>query len=259
MRGVETSRLVVLAKSKQARNARHLAETLRSLDVADLLDQYEEVRELAPKRGADNKEFFLVRQDTPIDREPSPSMREDLLEMAMVNDSASLDVGGVQVDVLMRQFPLFSSGSRKGLKGVDLVGHGGDRFWIIELKVPATKGYGQTPLRALLECLIYCAIAEANARDVRRELHTRYNREHVFSRPGLVIAAPTGYWQKWTPNPVTGDWWSEYTRLLEGLSAALDTPLMAIDLGDVSYIIDEDGYPRLDDQPTSIPVHYESV
>lgn len=256
MGGVETSRLVVLAKSKRARNSRHFAETLRLLDVADLLDQYEEVRELAPKRGADNKEFFLVREDTPIDRKPSLGMREDLLEMAMVNDSASLDVGGVQIDVLMRQFPLFSSGSRKGLRGVDLVGHGGDRFWIIELKVPATKGYGQTPLRALLECLIYCAVVEANVEAIRSGLRSRYGCHHDFVRPGMVVAAPTGYWRKWTPNSVTGEWWYEYARLLDGLGTALDTPLYAIDFGTVGYIVDTDGRPRLTGHLESNAVRY---
>lgn len=72
----------------------------------------------------------------------------------------------------------------------------------------------------------------------------------------MVVAAPTGYWRKWIPNSVTGEWWYEYARLLDGLGTALDTPLSAIDFGTVGYIVDTDGLPRLTGHLESNAVHY---
>lgn len=259
MRGVETSALVIYAKSLEVQRASGLADRLRGLDVSVLIDQYEEVRELAPRRGQDDLAFFVDRKDAPIARESTDGMREDLLEMALINDAATIDVGDVQINLLMRQFPLFSKGSRRGLKAVDLVGHGGNRFWAIELKVPAGKGYGETPLRALLESLIYCAVVEANADDIRNELASKYNREHNYLRPGLIVAAPTGYWRQWTPKPAIGDWWIDYTNHLEDLGIALEVPFAAIDLGDISHAVDTNGTPHIQGRLESVPVHYRET
>ena len=253
--GIENSRLVRYAMSNEVAQATNMEEKLRSLHVPDLLDQYREARDIAPCRGRDGLEYFVARRRRGVTG-ASSSMREDRLEMALVGEPAVLDVWGDRIDVLMRQFPLFSSGSRRGLRAVDLVGHGGGRFWLIELKVLASKGYGQTPLRALLECLIYCAVIEANIEDIRNELATKYGRDHRFERPGVIIAAPSGYWCKWHPNGTTGEWWGEYTRLLDGLSSGLRTPMAVIDLGDVTYVVDHAGHPLLVGELTSVPVAF---
>jgi hypothetical protein len=198
-------------------------------------------------------EFFVPRPLRPVDRD-NPGDTEDLLEMALVNESAHIPSARADIDVLMRQFPLFSTGSRKGVRGVDLVGHGGDRFWLIELKAQPGKGYGESPLRALLECLIYSAVADESAKDIRRELLQKFNREHLRGRAGMMIAAPTDYWVKWEPNAATGDWWHEFERLIQGIQVWLDAPIEVVDLGDVSPVIDDQGRSRL-----SNPISVQSV
>ena len=124
--GIESSRLRLFANSNKVQNATGLAALLESLDVFDLMDQYHEVRELAPRRGRDGLKYFVDRIDHPVSRD-KPGIAEDLLEMALVNDAATVEVNSGPVDVLMRQFPLIGKGSRRGVKAVDLVGHGNDR------------------------------------------------------------------------------------------------------------------------------------
>ena len=253
--GVEHASLVRLAKSKEVQQARGLAEVLASFETDHLVDGYGEVLRLAPRRPRNGKEFFVERE-TRLIRRKDPKSTEDLLEMALVNSHAQLPTRSGDVTVLMRQFPLFSSGSRKGVRAVDLVGHHEHRFWVIELKAQPSDVYGESPARALLEGLIYAAVVEANNIEVAEELRVKFDLEHRHPRPGIMIAAPSAYWRKWTPTPVTGEWWIQYTRLAAELSESIDTPIAITDIGDAVPNLSQ-GVPRLDYEIQGHPVTYK--
>ena len=253
--GVETAQLVRSAKSPEVNNATGLATRLRSLRVSDLIPLYEEVQQLAPRRGNDGKTFFVSRPATRLERD-SPRNTEDLLEIALACEATQIPCVGGDIDILMRQFPLFSKGSRKGVKAVDLVGHGGDRFWLIELKAQPGEGYGESPLRALLECLIYSAIVEVSSDDIRRELHEKFDRTQLHAGAGMMIAAPAEYWTRWQPNAATGDWWLEFERLIQELQDRMDTPIEVVDLGHLYPVIDDEGIARLNGPISAQSVEY---
>jgi hypothetical protein len=144
----------------------------------------------------------------------------------------------------MYAFPLYTRGGPKAIRGVDVVGHSFDtaRFWVMELKASG-RGRGDSPLRALCEALIYAAVIEANHEHIAAEMASDFNRDVAGVRSGLVIAAPSGYWQKWAPTRRTGDWWSMYRRVIDDLSAALVTPMSVVDLGQIDFGVADDGRP----------------
>ena len=178
--------------------------------------------------------------------------------MALANDQVAVAVGDETVDLLMYAFPLYSSGGPRRIRGIDLVGHAPTthRFWVVELKVEAnSSGYGETPLRALYEALIYGAVVESNLAHIAGELDG-FGRKVDLQRPGLLITAPKQYWERWTPNNRIGDWWSPYRSITEALSEHLQTPLETLSLGRVTYKVDADGMPRLDGLLECEPVRY---
>ena len=70
--------------------------------------------------------------------------------------------------------------------------------WISELKVHSTRnGSVDTPLKAVLEALAYCATLDADMRNLSRESDDKKRiLLHVVSpiRPNLLILAPSEYW-----------------------------------------------------------------
>ena len=158
--------------------------------------------------------------------------------MALANDQAVLALSEEQVDVLMYQFPLYTTGGPAGTRGIDLVGHShqSGRIWVIEVKVMPKGGRGQTPLRGLYEGLIYAAIVEANHQAIAAELGSaQFLRTSATIRPGVIVAAPSNYWSKWKADGHTGDWWPMYAEVVGRISESLETPIEIIDLGDVWF------------------------
>ena len=251
-------RLLARAKAKGLKNARTMAAKLSALDPAELVDEYFEMMAVAPRRGADGYEYFIARTGRPPQK-VIETRREERLAMALANDKTTLTAGGETIKMLMYAFPLFTTGGTKGIRGVDVVGHSAEtqRFWVVELKIAAQAGKtGESPLRALYEALVYGAVVEANTEHIARELEDR-GRKVDHRKPGLLIAAPTDYWERWLTNPGIDDWWTPYFALTAALSEQLATPIETIDLGPISYRIDLEDRPRvqghLDCQPTRYP------
>jgi hypothetical protein len=244
-RMTEMPRLIVRSKAPEIHRASKQTGLLSALDPDALVSEYHEMREQAPHRGLDGYRYFVERTGRPPQSDDE-RRGEERLSMALVNDGVSLPVGAETIDVLMYEFPLFTTGGKKGVRAVDLVGHaeGTNRFWVAELKVPRGSGYGETPLRALYETLIYAAVVEANMEHIGAELEG-LGRRVDFERPGLLVAAPEPYWRKWTPNPRIGNWWDLYRSVAEALGQRLETPLETVSLGEISYMITADRRPRV--------------
>ena len=180
--------------------------------------------------------------------------------MALVNDGARVTVGNEAVDLVMYAFPLYAAGGIERIRGVDLVGHsaGARRFWVVELKVAARAGYGESPLRALYEALIYGAVVESNMSYIRDELKEQ-SRQVEYDRPGLLIAAPGEYWGRWAPNKRIGDWWTPFAATTSQLAERLNTAVATISLGDITYRFDEQSFPHLVGEVVCAPVDLSPV
>lgn len=232
--------LIRRATDPDLRSAKAVLPTLLSLDVEELVGEYRELRAAAPRRGADGYRYFIPRPGRPPQSDDA-RRREEWLAMALWNEAARLSVLGETVDVLMYSFPLYTTGGPTKMRGVDLVGHAFEtgRFWVIELKVEARMGagakrpYGETPLRALYEALVYGAVVEANMAEIATEMREQ-GRDVEHSKPGLLIAAPDEYWETWRPNPRIGGWWTEFQRITVALSQRLGTPIAVVSLGPIS-------------------------
>ena len=131
--------------------------------------------------------------------------------------------GRKTLEILDYQTPLKARQGDEGVGKVDLFGLiDGCRLTVIELKVrPATSGYGDTPLRAYLEALAYCAIVEANASEIASEASTRFNKSIDNRPPGLVVMAPQDYWAGHMERRKSGQWWP----VLSTLAAEIDNLL----------------------------------
>lgn len=260
------SRLLERANAREVRQASSMAATLTGIDPGELVSEYYEMMEAAPRRGEDGHEFFVERTGRPP-QGTNETRREERLAMALVNDATSITVDGETVELLTYAFPVFSSGGPERIRAADLVGHvsgagtsgtwksDAGRFWVVELKVAARSGYGETPLRALYEALIYGAVVEANMAYIAAELENM-GRKVQHQRPGLMIAASTEYWDRWTPNDRIGDWWTPYHSLTTALCGQLATPLETLSLGRISYGIGLDGRARVEGEADCRPVVY---
>lgn len=139
---------------------------------------------------------------------------------------------GRTLDILDYQTPLKARRSDKGVGKVDLFGLVDDcRLTVIELKVrPTNNGYGDTPLRAYLEALAYCAIVEANASDIASEASTRFGRSIEDRPPALVVMAPRDYWVGYAEHPKAGEWWTNLKALVSEIDnlLRLETHFLAL-------------------------------
>ena len=208
-----------------------IARTLAS-DVGMLVHCYENLVRVAPRRRMQGKRYLHGR--TGITSSGSSStQREQHLAVALYNASR----GGAAfalpdrrpLAIIDYQMPLKARQDDLGVGKVDLFAVLDGRLpCVVELKVAGEKTCGDTPLRALLEGLAYCAIVEANLADIASEVA----EPHVLSacRPTLVVMAPDDYWTGYLERPRAGRWLSAVRSLVSGLrdTLGLETYLLAL-------------------------------
>ena len=133
------------------------------------------------------------------------------------------------MDLQDYQMPLRACQDDRGVGKVDLFAVVDGRMpCVVELKVAAESMRGDTPLRALLESLAYCAIVEANAADIASEVADQHALS--VSRPTLVVMAPHNYWAGYLDHRRAGRWLSAVRDLVSGLrdTLGLDAYLLAL-------------------------------
>ena len=142
------------------------------------------------------------------------------------------------LEIIDYQMPLQASRGDQGVGKVDLFAVlDGTLPCVIELK----KTRRDTPLRALLEGLAYCAIVEANAPDIRSEVAEQYGLS--ASRPTLVVMAPDDYWTWYLDHPRAGRWLSPVRDLVSGLRGALGLEACLVALLDADVEMGLNGRP----------------
>ena len=171
-----------------------VAGTLAS-DVGKLAHGYENLVRVAPRRHDRGKRYLHGRTGT-TSSGASSNRREEHLAVALYNASR----GGAAfalpdnrpLEIIDYQMPLKARQHNRGVGKVDLFAVVDGRLpCIVELKVAGKRTLGDTPLRAILEGLAYCAIVEANAADIASEVA----EQHALSsfRPTLAVIAPDDY------------------------------------------------------------------
>jgi hypothetical protein len=244
--------LIELANSPRVKRLRDTQTTALSLDVDQVAAMYEALVDTAPHRHERKKDYFVGHSGVPSTVGPSTRLEEHLA-IALCNDHATLpihDSDGLRL--LDYQVPLKARQSDVGIGKIDIVGFAAPgRVAVIELKVTTPTSRGDTPLRAFLEALAYCAIVEANAADFSAEIDARYGLRTVEGLLDLVVMGPNAYWSSWT-----GAGLNAVIALADRLTETLGIRSRFLNLGDVSVATGIDGSrPRVlgDVQLAAIP------
>lgn len=218
------------------------AGVIQELDISDLAQKYKSLLEIAPRRHERGKKYF-------VDHEPyrggnkKSNRKEEHLASALFNECQKgktfLLPGNRELKIIDYQFPLKARQDDKGVGKIDLFGViDGETPCVIELKVDQDSGnMSDTPLRALLEGLAYCALVEANKNEIWKEAQEKFGFEFKGPRPHLMILAPVGYWSCFFNISSAGDWFAPLLQLignLEKFQLPLTT-LISLENADFTY------------------------
>jgi len=226
--------LLDLYKSPEINRSSMFGDLAGQLVPADLVEAYRHTRNSAPRRHDRDKSYFVDHSGLTNRAEKSNRVEEHLaLALWRASQTAAPMTlpGGNALEILDYQVPLKAQQKDKGVGKVDLFGLiNGHRATVIELKVVATTGRGDTPLRAYLEALAYCAIVEANMLEIANDANSRYGKSVEIQPPGLVVMAPADYWVGYQANAKTGRWWPVLSSLVKEIDdlLSIETHFLAL-------------------------------
>jgi len=231
--------LLKIYNDREVKNISSFADVAGRLDPGNVVAAYAHVRDYAPRRHDRNKAYFVDHAGLKS-RSDNSSRREEHLALALWGASQTgtpmVLPSDETLEILDYQTPLKARRSDKGVGKVDLFGLiDGCRSTVIELKVHRASDYGDTPLRAYLEALAYCAIIEANASEIASEASTRFNRSIDERAPGLVVMAPQDYWAGYLEHPSVGEWWPILNNLATEIDKLLNLETHFLGLRDATY------------------------
>ena len=210
--------LLELYKSAEVNRITTFCDVAAQLDPANLATAYARARDSAPRRHDSNKRYF-VDHSGQTNRSENSNRGEEHLALALwgalQSGSPMVLPTGEALEIVDYQTPLKARQSDKGVGKIDLFGIiDNRRLTVIELKVlPTTTGRGDSPLRAYLEGLAYCAIVEANVSEIASEASTKFGKSVDERPPGLVVMAPQDFWAGYLEHGKTGQWWPALSSL----------------------------------------------
>jgi len=207
-----------------------LATAVSGLREMDLRGLFEQQMKTAPRRGLHKKYFVGHSGETTSGHDSN--RREEHLAIALwrayrIEGFPLPD--GTALFPIEYQLPLKSHHNElnAGIGKVDLFCvEASGQPWICELKVhrAGENGTVETPLKALLEALAYCALVAADADALQRESlaeAARLGRAAVALRPNLLILATAEYWSACAGHEKRHPW----KRPLLELACSLETAL----------------------------------
>ena len=190
------------------------------LDVPELIEEYEKLVRVAPHRHERGEKYFVAGHDLFLGHWQSTRKEEHvagaLFNACQYGETFPLP-NAQELKIIDYQFPLKARQGDKGIGKVDLFGVLDKTVpTVIELKVSAKKGSKpDTPLRAFLEGLAYCAIVEANMKDIAEEAQAKFDLQLHTARPDLMVLAPDDYWFYYSKNKSAGHWSVKLKTLVE--------------------------------------------
>ena len=217
--------VIRLANDSRTNQVTGFCRVATSLDGASLARMYRQERAEAPRRRERGKSYFVGHVGVPGSGTRT-TRQEEHLAIALFN-SFGLECAGLTLPeggslrFLDYQFPLKAQQSDAMIGSIDLLGLlPDDRLAVVELKfLPSDKRRASavdTPLRALIEGLAYCAILEENLDAVRREALEKLGQRTAKGAPGLVVLANADYWQRYREVDRPGESWTAEIGRLAG-------------------------------------------
>jgi hypothetical protein len=238
--------LLKLYDERPANRVTGFSDFANLLDPDVLISSYLRLMDSAPRRHVRDRKYFVGHTGKPGSGSKS-NRREEHLAIALWCESRNnrllMVPGAGPLEFLDYQFPLKAKRGDKGVGKVDLFGVlGGTKSCVIELKIHSARAaMSDTPLRAFLEALAYCAIVEANAKDIAREAFDLFGYEFSPRRPVLMVMATNEYWSAFLNHQKAGDWWSSLRRLADQLKESFDLESHFLVLRDVEFSMGLDG------------------
>jgi hypothetical protein len=236
--GMKNLSLIELYNDPTVNHLSGFTEVAQNLNIMVLAEKYRNLVENAPQRHDTGKQHF-VGHDYFREREGS-NRKEEHLAGALFNycragNSLKLP-DGKELQILDYQFPLQAKRSDKDVGKVDLFGVMDHTVpCVIELKVDQKRGgRPDTPLKALLEGLAYCAIIEANQEAIRKEAHSKLSLHLQSQGLYLIVLAPEKYWNYFINNKSTGPWQGAMQQLASKISKTLGPTVSLISIRDFS-------------------------
>jgi hypothetical protein len=230
-------------------------EFARLLKPDALVSSYQQLLNAAPRRHERAKEYFVGHTGRSSNGAHT-NRREEHLAIALWNwnrEQGPLQYpANFDLDLVDYQLPLKSRQDDKGVGKVDLFGVlDGKRPCVIELKIqPLGKGKSDTPLRAYLEALAYCAVVEANIADIAADAVKGLGIDIQPVRPSLMLLAPDKYWYGYLNHPSAGDWWPVIRHIAKQLREKMTLESHFVVLRDARFDPGLDGQkPRMTGNP----------
>jgi hypothetical protein len=261
--------LVDLSLDKEVRKAAGFRAAAAALQGEQLGRLYREEVERAPRRGGAGRRY-LVAYNSRLAAGRRESADAEHLALALVDQAQRSaqalalpdDAGTVQW--AHAHIPLKGGGGAgedelpRGVSHIDLLGLGSEGRLVVgrvRFAAPsATRGgTGDTPLRALLEGLVHCAIAQANRETLAVEIAAKVGRSAADAPPMLILLGSPRYWELCRRREAQkgAAWIREIERLAQEIDQALGVtviPLACQLQGDPGWSYPE-GTPVLDAPP----------
>ena len=219
--------LIELFKERTVNHISNFANYAGHLDILKLERCYMKLFREAPRRAERGKDYFVEGHNGITSSGSHSNRSEEHLAVALFNATKNGEdfslTGGQRLSFLDYQFPLKARQSDQGIGKVDL-------FCAIEKSIPAVAELkvagkngqlGDTPLKALLEGLAYCAIIEANMETIAREAKDRFKINLKTEKPDLIVMAPHDYWSNYLKKDAAGDWVTTLNKLAEKIKNRL--------------------------------------
>jgi hypothetical protein len=264
--------LVDLSVDKQVKKAAGFRGAAAELSGETLAVHYQAELANAPRRHDAGKKYF-VAYNSRLASGRRTGRDDEHLSLALVEYCSRTEAGlalpddAGSVDFVHAQIPLKSAAEdkargdadpNKGLGKIDLLGtDAGGRLVVAKLKYLAPSatrgGTGDTPLRALLECLAGAAIASANRAALQEELSERVSGTLADAPPILIVLGSPRYWELCRKREAQkgAAWIKEMERLAKEIEEEFGVTVIYLGCklaGDPGWSY-PDGTPVLDETP----------
>ena len=245
--------LVELFRSTEVNNFASSALAASALSEDELLLRFEQQRKAAPCRGLYRP--YFGRHTGKTTSGLATNRREEHLAIALwiaFRASGFALPDGTLLFPIDYQLPLKSHRDKANalLGKVDLLcAESEGEPWISELKIQsASNGPVDTPLKALLEALAYCATLDADMRHLSRESDGKKRTLlHVVSpmRPNLLILAPSEYWDSCERAEDSHCWREPLQALGQRIELTLRIKVRFVRMDNCRWEMTASGMPRL--------------
>lgn len=249
--------LVELFQSAEVNSFASSALAMVALSEGQLRLIFKQQRKTAPCRGL-HKPYFVGHNGKTTSGSET-NRREEHLAIAVwqaYRQTGFALPDGTRLFPIEYQLPLKShrDQANAGLGKADLfcVQSEGEP-WIAELKAhPKYGGRVDTPLKALLEALAYCAILDADLTNLSRESNEKkcmLLRTVRPLRPNLLILAPAPYWELCEREEERHCWREAIAALAQRIERAFKIKVRFVRMDNCQWGITESGVPNLIEHP----------